>query len=286
MRQILVLTDFSGNANHAAKAALIFGEKLHADLLLMNNMAGIPMAPELTDSGNAGEELSWESEESRVRLESLKGHLEMLVSDFAAERYKPAINKLLTEGLLGENINAVNILHKLQLIVMGGETGNFFEHLLSGSHTRTVVENAPCPVLIIPEEYNFEKLKKVVFATNLDTKQVKHIKWLIDLEKLFDFNLEIVYVSLFDTGEETDEQKEIRFATQLAKLKYPKLLVRDVSGKEILPRLGRLCAETGADLLALVHYRHSFFSRLLNSSNTDYAIRHQQLPLLIFPGNA
>jgi nucleotide-binding universal stress UspA family protein len=44
MKKLLVLTDFTANAAHAAKAAVQFSSKLHADLLLYHSViAAAPM---------------------------------------------------------------------------------------------------------------------------------------------------------------------------------------------------------------------------------------------------
>lgn len=284
MKTILVLTDFSENATHAAHSAVMFGEKLGADLLLVNDLASIPVTPNYIGGGFVAEEAGWLANESSKHIQELTEQLEKTISLLGPTDHKPVVRHLITEGDLGENIRAITKQQQIGLIIMGGKTGGAFDHLLSGNDTKSVIKNAGCPVLVIPQRCDFKKLKKVVFATNFNESDMEAVKYLVRLGEFFDIRLEIVHVSEFGEQEDTDDQKELAFVSRVAKLKYPKIMYRDVRGKEVIARLNRICEETGADMLALVHYPHSFFSRLLQASHTAKALDQQDLPLLIFQG--
>lgn len=70
---------------------------------------------------------------------------------------------------------------------------------------------------------------------------------------------------------------------QIDKLVYPHITFREIRGKDVVRRLNEVCNEDGADILALVHYEHSFFMRLFESSTTKKALSQQNVPLLVFP---
>lgn len=284
MKTILVLTDFSDNATHAAHSAIMFGQRLGADILLLNDLASIPVTPNYIGGGFVAEEAGWLADESSKHIQELTAQLEKVISLPGHAKHKPEVRHLITEGDLGENIRAVSEQQQIGLIIMGGKTGGVFDHLFSGNDTKSVIENAGCPVLVIPPQGDFKKLKKVVFATDFNESDVEAVRYLAGLGKIFDLQLEIVHVSEFGKQELMDDQKELAFVSQVAKIKYPKIMYRDVRGKEVIARLHRLCEETGADMLALVHYPQSFFSRLLQTSHTEKALDRQELPLLVFRG--
>lgn len=284
MKRILLLTDFSENAAHAARSAVMLGEKLHADLLLLHNIAGIPVTPHHIGGGFVAEETSWQMDESRGHLLKLTEQLQVMIGKLGSMSYNPVVHRQIAEGSLGENILTVVKEQKIEMIVMGGRSGSAFDHLWFGNDTRSVIEQAGCPVIVIPQEHDLGIIKKVVFATDFNAGDIKAVKYLVKLGELFDFQLEIVHVSQFGKQEGADDQKKLSFVSQVYKLNYPKIIYKDIRGKDFLARVDRFCGETGADLLALVHYPHSFFSRLLQGSHTMKALSRPHIPVLVFPG--
>lgn len=283
MKTILVLTDFSEHATHAAKSAVMLSEKLHTNLLLLHNIIGIPVTPYYLGGGFAAEEASWLVTEGKENLQKLTEYLEPVIASIDPLQRKPVVHTQLIEGSLGENIRAICNQKNIEMIVIGAKTGSAFDHFLSGSDTLSVIGHANCPVLVVPLETGLKKLKKVVFATDYNEADIDALHYLVKLGKLFDFQLEIVHVSLIGKKEEPDEEKEMHFVSKIARLNYPKKLYKDIRGKDVIERLNHLCEETKPDLLALVHYPHSFFSRLLQDSHTKEALNSQQVPLLVFP---
>ena len=282
MKKILVLTDYSENATHAAKTAVMLGEKLHANILLLNNVAGLPVTPYYIGGGFVAEEASWLMEESEKELNNLKDTLIPLIARIDQSKHRPSVHIQIAEGDLGENIGSVTYEEDIELVVMGTKTGSSIDHFLAGSDTNAVINHAYRPVLVVPRATELKKLKKVIFATDYNEGDIHAVKHLVKFCERFDAKLEIVHVSLIGKHEKTDSVGEIVFTSQVAALKYPKVIYRDISGKDVVRRLNSLCKETEADILALVHYPHSFLSGIFEGSHTDKALDHQNIPLLVF----
>ena len=283
MKTILVLTDFSENAAHAAKSSVMLGEKLHADILLVNNIAGIPVTPYYIGGGFVAEEASWMIDECNKNLKKLTEVLEPIIARIDPQNHRPTVHKQIAEGNIGENI--VNAIHHMdiELIVMGAKTGSTMDHILSGSETNSVINHATSPILVIPAGVDFKKLKKVVFATDFKKADFDAVDYLVKLGEVFNFQLQIVHVSLIGKSETDREEQQRDFMAKITGLNYPKITYMDVRGKDVIERLNRLCDETEADMLTLVHYPHSFFTLILKDSYTQKALRDQNIPLLIFP---
>ncbi|HEY0243921.1 MAG TPA: universal stress protein [Mucilaginibacter sp.] len=283
MKTILILTDFSENATHAAISSVMLSEKLHANLLLLNNITGIPVTPYYLGGGLVAEEASWLVEESKKNLKKLTESLEPVIARLDPEQHKPTVHTQIEEGSLGENITAILDQKNIEMVVIGGKTGSSFDHILLGSDTLSVIKHSNRPVLVVPFEADFKKLKKVVFATDFNEADINAMHFLVKLGKQFDFQLEIVHVSLIGENDKHDNDKETRFLSKVDKLKYPKIVYKHIRGKDVIERLNRFCEETKADVLALVHYSHSFFLRILQDSHTQKALSSQNVPLLVFP---
>jgi nucleotide-binding universal stress UspA family protein len=283
MKNILVLTDFSENASHSAKVAVILGEKLKANLFIVHHLAGIPVTPNYIGGGFVAEEASWLVEEGKKNFHQLEETLRPVIERIAPPGHRPAIHTLLTEGDIAENIAEIVRRQAIELIVMGAKTGTGLDHILTGSETRAVIDHVSRPVLIIPQTAGIRKLEKVVFATDFNESDIHAVHYLAGLARSIKFKLEIVHVSLFGIDESDKDAQEMNFVQQVAKLKFSAIVYRDVRGKDVASRLNRLCEEAKADVLAMVHYPHSFLSRLVHDSPTHKALNQQNMPLLILP---
>lgn len=283
MKRILVLTDFSAKAAHAAVNAVYLSEKLQTGLLLYNSYQSTPVTPHYAGGPfvpGAGAVFKEENDREMSKLaDRLKE--QMSSSELA---FRPSISHLSGEGDLANNLQEILRQKNIELIVMGARSGVFFDHLLNGSHTQSVIDHTGRPVIIIPPGANLQHLKKVIFATDYKEGDIHAVGYLISMAMLFNFKIEVVHVSVME--EKTGKHSilsEIEFKRFINELKYPGISYRDIRGKEIIPRLNRYCTESGADMLAMVHYRHGFFSDLFIKSPTKRELENQGISILILP---
>jgi len=283
MKNILVLTDFSVNATHAAKSAVLLGAKLRANILLFHNYQSLPVTPFYAGGAIAAHEPDYFAEESKKHLVELEQYLEPLLETLDEEDMLPHIYSQSNEGGLVENIRAITTKKDIELIVMGAGTKDPVDHFFFGSETTSVIHHAKCPVLIIPPKNDLHHLNKIVFATDFDKADFDAINYLIKIGKLFDTEIEIIHVVEPGDTSQVKTEKETIFREHVAKLKYPKITYRKIIGNDVVKRLNRLCKETGTGLLAMVHQHHYLFVRMLKHSITKEVIIDQNLPLLVFP---
>jgi nucleotide-binding universal stress UspA family protein len=283
MKNILVLTDFSENASHAAESAMVIAGKLHANLLLFHNYQGFPVTPLYAGGGLAIDEPDWLTEESKDNLTELENRLDPIAAQLDEDDRRPTIRLECNEGNLAENIKFIAAKKEIELVVMGARTEDPVDHFFFGSDTQSVIRTAPCPVLVIPAASDIKSLNKIVFATNFDQTDINAVHYLIKLGKLFDCEIEIVHVVKDEDRKAGKNEKEILFKEQVGKLKYPKLNYHRENGNDIVRRLNFLCKKTGSGLLTVVHRRHSLFVKVLRHSVTKEMLVKQNLPLLVFP---
>jgi nucleotide-binding universal stress UspA family protein len=283
MKTILILTDFTENAAHAALSGLMLGEKLHANLLLFNVNLTQPVIPQYAGGPTVIDDFSFWEKESKELLHKLSGSLESLIVQTDPQLYKPAIHIECGEGNVGVMVNEMAKQKDIELVVMGARAGTTMDHILTGSETISVIDHAIRPVLVVPLNAGLSKLNKVVFATDYSERDINGIHYLVKLGKLFNFHLEIVHVNLFDEKDILKMEKEGMFLKQVNKLKYPHISFKEINGKDVTHRLNTLCDETGADLLSIMHYKNSFLKRIFKHSTTHRALTDQKIPLLIFP---
>ena len=286
MKTTLVLTDFSENASHAAKTAVMMSSVFNSNLMLYHTRQILPTATHYSDFAGGPwmlDDFAELDRENKEKMEELADDLRPLISKLDPHLHKPVVHCESGSGYLAQNITEVVEKNNVELIVMGASSDSTFDHFFNGSETLSIIENATCPILVIPKNVELKKIKKVIFATDFDEADVKGLHYLVKFGKLLNFKIEIVHVCPFGEKEATVTAKEEYFFKHIDKLRYPDLHYKEIKGKDVVKRLNNLCEEDGANILSLVHYQHSFLVRFFGHSTTKEALLNQNIPLLVFP---
>lgn len=281
MKTIFILTDFSENATHAAKGAVMLIEKLRTNVFLYHTYYDSPVIPAYAGGSMVIDEFTLLKEESTAKLAQLANKLKYLVMDLSKNRYCPEITYQTGEGSLGHNISAILKEKDVELVVMGSSSNSTFHHLFFGSDTLSVIENSSCPVVVVPAKVEFKKIQKVTLATAFELADINAITYLLDLGKILNFELEIVHVSR--SGETENQVKRQAIQTHVNVISQSNISYKEIRGKDVIHRLNNHCKENGSDILALVHYGHGFFSNILTKSNSEEALLNHHIPLMIIP---
>lgn len=281
MKTILVLTDFSKNAAHAAESAAWLAEKLHTGLMLWNCYPKVPVMPGYLGGVMVAKTLAG-SVESKDKLTQMARELEDFITNTGGD-YKPQLLTRYQEGGLQEELHQQLGEGAFEMVVIGAAADCTIDHIFTGSDTYKIIETANCPVLIVPPKAGLDQLDKIVFATDFELEDLKAVRYLAKLS--IDFSIEIVHVSVNGEKDRATLEKETAFTKQLATFKSPEVSYKEIKGKEVVGRLNRISKQTGADVLAMTHHQYSFFKRLFSDSTAKKELAHQKIPLLVFPLN-
>jgi len=278
MKKILVLTDLSDNAAHAAKNAVGLAARMHSGIILYHTMNSIPVVPTYAGGAFVAETVNLFAEESREKLTALAEEMK------AADATVP-VKIEIGEGGLGDPIRQLLRDNPIDLIVMGAPEGRSFERLLTGSDTRVVIKATDRPVMIIPAKQDTRSLLRLVLATNYNETDLCALRYLTKWVAQYNCLLDIVHIQVGDEEPMLRPDQKQVFEIFLSGLDYPGICCHDLRGKDPLSRMNRFCADKKVDVLAMVNYHHDFFSSLFGTSQTFKALQHLALPLLVFPGN-
>jgi nucleotide-binding universal stress UspA family protein len=266
MRHIILLTDFSETARHAAAFALnmFYGKDVRFYLFHAYDVefSGSPYIMRVK------EEIA---EESR---KGLKRELAALHSDFPnrrieiASRFGPLVEVLIKE------INDANI--EPDLLVMGCRGESALENFLLGSNAFDVIKHVHLPILAIPRNAPVQKPKKMVFATDLKAIDQDMARPLFDLVSSFDSELLFVNVMEDDYINRLDAEEKIAGFFPGARLSFYFLEDTDVC-KSVCT----FTEEQDGDMLVLVRHNYSFFERIFHPSITKKMVLHPQFPMFI-----
>lgn len=282
MKNVLIATDFSPQASHAAEYGYSLAKQLRANILLCNALivpAEIPHAGLVIWPMEEEDDLQ---EDSTAELQRLKAHLEL---NDHTDKFRPAITYINDVGTVPDVINA-QVTDKTNLIVMSTHCGNLLGTLLVGDHTKGMIDSTPQLLLLVPPAAQLKPVKKIAFATdfkNLD-ENVEAIYQLIPMAKML--NAEILITHVHHHNEQSPALLEWlkEFLVELSNCAgYANIYYRIIENTNTEEGLDWLCAHGDIDMLAMLHGKYDFIDRILHSSHTQKMADHIQIPLLVIP---
>ena len=284
MKKLLILTDFSAGARHAAAYGYQFARQIKADIVLGNAVIIPGEAPQ------AGM-VTWPLEESDALLESSEELLKRLKAQMEQhgnqDTFQPAITYGTETGTVSNSVAHFVKKYHPDLILMGVHHKGGLSDFIVGDHCKNVIDCAHTPLILIPPNAKFVPIKKIAFATDFENPDhdLKQIYTLIALAK--QLNAEILLTHIDDHGHQPPEF-EHRIKNFMVKLadtaNYPNIYYRIIKSKGAETGLAWLCQYGQVDMLVMVHRRHSFFDSLLHGSNTKKMAGQVSIPLMIFQG--
>jgi nucleotide-binding universal stress UspA family protein len=163
MKNLLVAIDFSRNAIHALDYALVYAEKLGADVYMI-----------WVDNAT-GPDLAVEKQDRTVRNESREMFREILDAyreKFDADR----LNYKLSRGKVYEEISKYARKIGADLIFAGTHGVTGFEEYWIGSNAYRIVTHAPCPVITLRQDFAFRKnISRILMPIDSSSQSSKKV---------------------------------------------------------------------------------------------------------------
>ncbi|HWV70903.1 MAG TPA: universal stress protein [Pseudosphingobacterium sp.] len=280
MKTILVPTDFSTPAYNAAFYALQVAKQLRASLHLLHVM-------EVLDKTLLDTQLVWPiidyntlKENTVKSIKFVKQKLEE-ETNVLPENVRTPITYSIREGVVHKEITKEIQEKKILLLVAGMYGANKVNRFLFGSKSRDFIDHVNCPILLIPSEGKYRKIKKIAFATDLSPGDIELIELLAVFAKLFDAEILIAHISadVYDTQHQQEIEAFLNEVT--CKNNYDKIYYRHVQNKNIEEGILWLSENGQVDMLTMVHRAHNMFSKLLDDSKTKQLAKRIKVPLMV-----
>ena len=167
---------------------------------------------------------------------------------------------------------------KIDLVVMGTKGSSGVDELLIGSNAEKVVRNADCPVIAIKAKTNADKIKNIVFATDLGGKQEKLVKKVKAMQEAFGAKLHILRVNT--PGNFENERAIKRRMEEFTKENKLSNVTHNIYS-DVLEDDGIMyfAESIKADMIAIgTHGRHGFMHILAGSIAEDL-VNHAKRPV-------
>jgi nucleotide-binding universal stress UspA family protein len=271
MKKLLVPTDFSDTSkNAAAFAAQMAADIQNAKIILIH------VSDKIT-GGSDGSPLTEDDDDRRIILTQA---LSQLKDELLAVAQVPI--EFVTEkgSSLVETLSRYVRHQAIDMVVMGITGATRLEQIFMGSNTLDMAKESVCPVLIIPPDAKYRKIKNVVLASDFKevdtTIPVAPLKATLDL---FKPALHIVNVDSEHYVELTDEYKAERakLETMLKNYSPEFSFIRQY---DFFDAISQFVDDRNIDLIVIVPKDRSFLSGLFKTSHTKKLAYHSHVPIV------
>lgn len=275
--KILLPTDFSENSWNAIKYALQLFRKKEATFYILNVYTPLLYNLEYLASGQTIYDLDDTSKkQSEIQLKDLKKQI--------AKEFKNPLHKIKTISTFNELIPGIkNVVEneKIDFIVMGTKGATGAKEILFGSNTIHTLKNATCPLLAIPQDFEFKNVENILFPTDYHIMyESSQINSILDIVEMDNAQLNILHVS---SGYELSERQQFNQAILSSFLNEVNSIYHDVPDNDLEEAINEFQVNHKIDLLVMINNKHSFFENILFRSTVKQIGFHIKIPFLVIP---
>ncbi|PTX62281.1 nucleotide-binding universal stress UspA family protein [Kordia periserrulae] len=274
MTNILLPTDFSDNA----WSAIIYTLKLYQHETCKFYLLNTEKVASSRISSFSNKLLKTMLDNARKDVEKLKEQIEATNANSNHE-----FEAMVVLGDLDDVIEDFVPKYNIDLIAMGTKGATGAKGILFGSNTAKIFKKVKnCPILAIPNDYEFITPKQIAFPTDLnrycDAKEIHHLQQLADL-----YNAKIRIVHINDNEALSDKQeKNLNVLKEYLKnFELSVHIVPSYASKET--SIHDFIDELDIDILAMVYYSHSFIDGILREPVVKKIAFNLKVPFLVIP---
>lgn len=280
MKKIVLPTDFSENSWNAIKYALQLFKNETCTFYLLNTYTPVIYQVEYLQVPNAQFGLV-----DAMKKSSLKGleHIKTKIKDtFNNPKHTfsqiSAFNSLISE--LKELLDG----EVIDFIVMGTKGATGAKEILLGSNTVQVIKNIKCPIIAVPNDFDFETPLEILFPSDYDIYfKEEHIKPILDIATTY--HSRVNFLNVINNTEISEQQEQNR---QKLEFYFKKIahLFHSVHHKNIPEAITEFQLKARVNLLVMINNKHSFFENLFFKSTINQIGFHVNVPFLVIPSTA
>ncbi|MBX3238445.1 MAG: universal stress protein [Chitinophagaceae bacterium] len=269
MEKILAAVDFSEASVNAARYAV----------KLVNDLPGASLtlyyAYNKVTAGSDGSPLMVDDDSRKTIAEAA---MQSLKNALYKEGEK-TIEHVVEPGNIISNLEKYVKYHGVDMIVMGVTGSSRLEQMVVGSTTLSVINRDICPVLVVPGEAGYRKIKKAALTSDL--KNVESNTPIAQMETVLNTinpGLYIVNVTRQHTAVPEEYKLEKEKLEEILWKYNPKSYF--ILEEDFEKAVADFTQEYQVDLIITVPKKHGFLVRLFNASHTQKLVYNSQLPIL------
>ncbi|SFZ92286.1 Nucleotide-binding universal stress protein, UspA family [Flaviramulus basaltis] len=277
MKKILLPTDFSENSWNAIKYALQLYKDEVCTFYLLNTYTPIVYHIEYVLVNPSQFGLNDAVRETSIK--NVNNIYKKIQSNYKNSNHN--FEKISVFNSLIPEIKDQVKNNDIDLIVMGTKGATGAKEVLFGSNTVHVLNQVKCPVLAIPDDFNYEKPHELLFATDYEVKfKDIHLKPILEIAKTHTSRVHVLHASYgYDLSENQEKNKQI-----LEKKSQKKaILFHNISNQNVEDAIENFQIKNKINMLIMVNNKHYFFENLFFKRVINHIGFHLKIPFLVIP---
>ncbi|MCJ7465609.1 MAG: universal stress protein [Maribacter sp.] len=275
MRKVLVPTDFSQNAFNAIQYACQVFKYEQCEFTILHAYADEVYQQDASMQRNMRDELK-EATFKKSEERFTKLHSEIL-------SYSPnpqhSFELISAFGVLIDEVNDLVNEKDIDLVVMGTRGSTNDRKITFGSNTLQILKYVHCPVLEIPENYEYHAPREILFPTNyMVPYKRRELKLLSDMTGSFRSNIHLMYID--PIGHLSHRQEDNKYFLEEC-LQKQKLRFETSEEKDKTIAIAKYILHKKIDMLVIVNSRHSYMEDMLYQSTIDKIGLHVKIPFFV-----
>jgi nucleotide-binding universal stress UspA family protein len=276
LRHILVPVDFSECAENAIRFAVAIAIRTGAELKLFHSVQVPLQTAEMT-----AYPISEMESEAKQKLHQIANEITQWLEK---EKFrKLRVNYHVAVGFAAEEIAFSADRNNSDLIVMGTHGTGALEGLILGSNTTAVIRRVACPVMVVPEDAEFQGMDRIVYATDMQEINEKAIHMLTAFAG--HFNSEIHVVHVLTSNDQLKPEQANSFKERFSQVaRYPNISYHIVAAEDnsVSTVIEEYMQSNDIEVVAMITHHRTFFDKLFHPSITKRMAVHARKPLLAF----
>ena len=265
MKPIIVGTDFSEGSYMALELAIDVANRFQSDIILI---------------WARREKLLFSDEQLDTMTNLAQDKLQML-----CDKYQPAMKygKMrwqITNGKVAPALATTATRELASMIIIGTNGASGFEKYWVGSQAVRIVQDSPCPVLIVRQGYDFhKKLERIVVPLRVNANSRQKVPPAASMAKIFDSEVHIL--ALLDMKEEEGTLKAyVQQAIDYLEKEGVEYKVETREYSNYCDTVMNYCDDIKADLVVINTEQDRIISQIFLGTNAQQIVHRSQIPVL------
>ncbi len=262
MKNLLVPIGSSGNAINTLQYAIDFAHTMHAKIFVTQVYESTKIA------GNLKNIDAFLEQETTKELQNVLNKV---------DRKGVEISSVTMKGKILESITAMSKDLNIDLIVSSAKSVSVDETVYLGKVAGSLVKDIDVPVLIVPAQYRFKSVSKILMA--IKSGKVKPGNVLEPLMKIvhtFSATIDLIQIITPKAG---DEEKEVN-----EELKKLATNFKTTENATIFQGVLEHLHVTEPDMLCVMRRKRGFFAKLWEKDTVKKSYFESRIPLLVLKG--
>jgi len=273
MKNILVPTDFSDQAENALKVAAQLARKFDGEIYLLH-MLELPL--QLIDPVNSGNQ----------NIPEALFFMKLAHQRFTKVMKRPYLKNIKVHETVEfhrafEGIMEISKEKKCDLIVMGSHGASGFQEMFIGSNTEKVVRHSEIPVLVIKNETQEFNIENFVLATDASANHKHIFEKATKFAEKINAELHLLFINTpndFMTSKEANKKIQ-EFTSNSSPENYKVHIYNDISVEKGILNFAR---KLDAGLLGIGTHGRKGIAHFFNGSISEDLVNHTNRPVITF----